>query len=467
MFAPKAEPELAELPLWIRPPSSKWIRNKDRERPIKFATKISELSFLSGLKLFDPDDEDEEMLEEAIGFRRAGRQGLYVVYLLYLGLKRNPLACFLLAGIITQIVKEDLPDTTRRRRQLHRRAVGWLAAIRPKDFNEDFGFDPAKLLKLQKALHDEVSERDRTSNRRLALNEGKIAVIKDPVRKFRSDTTNSDRYKNLHEPLPLAGNLDAQSAVDLLRALREEYPWADGLLSDIETAVTLSVSSGRRWLSIPPLLIVGPSGIGKSRLARRLSALSGVPYEIVNCAGASDNRSVAGTARGWGSAHPSRIVEVFIDAQVANPIVLVDELEKAGGSEGNGRITQSLLTMLEPETRGRFYDEALSTSVDLSFVNWICTANSLKDLGRPLLSRLRIFHMPVPPPSFAPKLLKSAIRELGERYGWTEDMLPTLDPAVTSALKASMAKGASPRTLVAMLEQILAIEVKRRRSFLN
>jgi ATP-dependent Lon protease len=98
-----------------------------------------------------------------------------------------------------------------------------------------------------------------------------------------------------------------------------------------------------------------------------------VPYEIVNCAGASDNRSVAGTARGWGSAHPSRIVEVFIDTQVANPIVLVDELEKAGGSEGNGRITQSLLTMLEPETRGRFYDEALSTSVDLSFVNWVCT----------------------------------------------------------------------------------------------
>jgi hypothetical protein len=467
MFTPKAEPELAELPLWIRPPSAKWIRNNDRKRPMEFAMKIAELSFLSGLKLFDPDDEDEELLEEAIGFRRAGRQGLYVAYLLYLGLKRNAFACFLLAGIIAQIVKEEHPDTVRRRRQLHRRAVGWLAAIRPKDFNEDFGFDPAKLTRFRTALQDEVSDRDRSSTRRLALNEGKIAVIKDPIRKFRSDTTNSDRYKDLHEPLPLAGNLDAQRAADLLRALREEYPWANDLLTDIDTAVTLSVSSGRRWLSFPPILIVGPPGIGKTRLVRRLSALSGVPYEVVNGAGASDNRSFAGTARGWGSAHPSRIVEVFIDTQVANPIVLVDELEKAGGSEKNGQITQSLLTMLEPETNRQFYDEALATSVDLSFVNWVFTANSLKDLGRPLLSRLRIVHMPVPPPSFAPKFLKSALRELCERYGWTEDMLPTFDPVVTSALKASMAKGASPRTLVAMLEQILAIEVKRRRSLLN
>jgi hypothetical protein len=467
MFAPKAEPELAKLPLWIRPPSSKWIRNNDRKRPIEFAMKIAALSFLSGLKLFDPDDEDEELLEEAIGFRRAGRQGLYVAYLLYLGLKRNALACFLLAGIIAQIVKEDHPDTLRRRRQLHRRAVGWLAAIRPKDFNEDFGFDPTKLMRFRTAVQDEISDRDRSSARQLALNEGKIAIIKDPVRKFRSDTTNSDRYKDLHEPLPLAGNLDAQRAADLLRALHEDYPWADDLLNDIETAVTLSVSSGRRWLSIPPILIIGPPGIGKTRLVRRLSALSGVPYEVVNGAGLSDNRSFAGTARGWGSAHPSRIVEVFVDTQVANPIVLVDELEKAGGSEKNGQITQSLLTMLEPETNGRFYDEALSTSVDLSFVNWVFTANSLKDLGRPLLSRLRIVHMPVPPPSFAPKFLKSALRELGERYGWTEDMLPTLDPVVTSALKMSMAKGASPRTLVAMLEQILAIEAKRRRGSLN
>lgn len=467
MFVPQGEPELVELPMWVRPPTANPHRSENPKRARQFAEMISRLPFLDGVNLFDSEDDDKEMLDQAIGFRRAGRQGLYVAYLVYLGLKRDPLACLLLAGMVAQTTKQDYAEPVRSRRRLYWRAVGWLAAIPHYDFVEAFGVDSYKLLQFRTTVQDDATDPDSSLLRRLDLNEGKVAVVKSPIRKFRSDATNSERYKDLHEPISLAGNLDANRAAELLRALRDEYPWAGDLLNDIETTITLSVSSGRRWLAIPPILIVGPPGIGKTRLIRRLSALSGVPYVTVGAAGLNDNRSFAGTSRGWGSAHPSRIVEIFVETKVANPIVLVDELEKAGGSDSNGRIAQSLLPMLEPETKGQFYDDALATTVDLSFVNWIFTANSLKELGRPLLSRLRIVHMPAPPASCAPKILKTALRELGERYGWTEEMLPTLDSTITAALQASMAKGASPRALVAMLEQVLAIEAKRRRASLN
>ncbi len=467
MFVPKAEAELVELALWMRPPTANLHRYENPRRALKFALGISKLPFLKGVDIFDAEDDDDEMLEQAMQFRQAGRQGLYVTCLMYLGLKRRPLACLLLAGIVTQMAKQDRAHPVWSRRQLRRRAVGWLSAILLEDFEKGFGFDPAKLPMFRSTSEIKEVDREKLSLQRLELNEGKVSIIQIPIRKFRSDTTDSERYKNLHEPLALAGNLNTQSAAELLKGLRSEYPWAHDLLNEIETAITLSVSGGRHWLSLPPILIVGRPGIGKTRLIRRLSALSGVPYVIVNAGGSIDNRSFAGTARGWGSAHPSRIVEIFVETQTANPIVLVDELDKAGGGARNGRLTQSLLTMLEPETNAKFYDEALATTVDLSFVNWIFTANSLDNLGRPLLSRLRVVHMPPPPPSAAPKILATILKEVGERYGWTNDMLPTLDPAVTAALEASLGKGASPRNLIAMIEQVLAIEAKQRRTSLN
>ena len=70
---------------------------------------------------------------------------------------------------------------------------------------------------------------------------------------------------------------------------------------------------------------------------------------VVNAGGSSDNRDFAVTARGWGSAHPARVVETLRDTETANPIVLVDEIDKSGGGDRNGRIVGTILTMLEPE----------------------------------------------------------------------------------------------------------------------
>jgi ATP-dependent Lon protease len=192
-----------------------------------------------------------------------------------------------------------------------------------------------------------------------------------------------------------------------------------------------------------------------------------VPIRIVNAGGSSDNRDFSGTARGWNTAHPARVIEILRETEVANPIVLLDEIDKAGGGDRNGRITATLLTMLEPETRARFYDEALTTNVDLSHVNWILTANDVQLLGRPLLSRLRVVRMPAPPVTAARKIVETVLKDLAARYGWPKGAMPELEPEVHAALIDAMSKGASPRNISVMIEQVLAIEFKRRRSGLN
>ncbi len=456
MYIPEKQCDLVLLPLWCRPPKANgepFERRGDRL--------LWELHERPDLLNVERPDDNQEIFERALEFQKANRQGLYVAYMLVLALRRDPIACMTIAGMVAQHAK--CPDI-RNPRSLTRRAIGWLNAPHQESFVQVVGLSPEALSRIEPATKPEAQAKVSPLRRQLERNERRVTVVDGPLEKWRSESTNSERYVRLTKPLALAGDLDAAGAAQILAALRNEYPWAADLMADLDTALTLSLGAGNPWLALPPLLLVGPPGIGKTRFARRLSELANVPFRVVNAGGSSDNRDFAGTARGWSSARPARIVDILRDTETANPIVLLDEIEKVGTDDKNGRITETLLTMLEPETRGRFHDEALGTSVDLSHVNWVLTANDLEPLGRPLLSRVRIIHMPHPPVSAATKIIDSVLDDLGRRYEWPAEAVPELEPEVRKALVTAMAKGASPRNISVMLEQVFAIEIRRRRA---
>jgi hypothetical protein len=102
-----------------------------------------------------------------------------------------------------------------------------------------------------------------------------------------------------------------------------------------------------RSFRMSPILLIGPPGVGKTRFCRRLAELIGLPSRIIMAAGLSDSRDLAGTARGWGTAQPSAAVRLLAESGTANPIIVVDEIEKAGGSAHNGRIHHTLLQLFE------------------------------------------------------------------------------------------------------------------------
>ena len=232
-----------------------------------------------------------------------------------------------------------------------------------------------------------------------------------------------EQYRALCEaPTPLAPVPDL---APVKAALDAEFPWFTGVTDWLLRQLAVR-SAGTLGFKIPPLLLLGPPGVGKTSYLQRLAGLSGLPFLSLGLAGKSDNRDLAGTARGWGTGHPSRVVALINQHRTANPIVLLDELDKAGGSDHNGRIADTLLALLEPASSSRFYDDYLWGQADLSRVSWIATANGTASIPQALLGRMEARRVPHPRPEDYPAIVRRAVDAHLLREG--------LDPAWVGAI---------------------------------
>jgi hypothetical protein len=415
---------------------------------------FQELAQKNGVRL---SDEANAAFEESIEYRKMGRLGSEAVALAYAATQGHPAACLLLAG--TSFVRA-MDHSVVNARAEYLRALGWLQSLDLRRFKQDYLRTFTELKKRKKSETDFEDCKISAFRRLVEWNEGKLTVISNLIQKPRFENHDGARYLRLNSPMSFRGMLTEELTQRLLDTVRYEYPWATELSTELENALILTRGTGAKWIKLPPILIVGPPGTGKTRLARRIAEVADLPYQLINFSGSADNRDLAGTSKGWGSASPSRICEVFIDTESPNPIVLLDEIDKATRDTRNGDALATLLTMLAPETQRRFRDEALGTEFDLQYVNWIATANSLTGLGRPLLSRLRVVKLTAPPPSAAERLVEVGVREFALVNRLDSGTLPEIQPTVREALVQAMVRGATPRALSNMIGEILAIEMK-------
>ena len=164
--------------------------------------------------------------------------------------------------------------------------------------------------------------------------------------------------------------------------------------AEIRRTLALAAHAGRPSPRLRPLLLVGPPGIGKTWFARRLAQALNLPFASLNLGGATDNRCLQGTARGWSAATPAWPIAEMSRLAAPNPVLFLDEIEKAGGQrDSNGRVHDTLLAMIEPESAAGWFDECLRTPADLRNVVWIMAANETRGIPAPLLSRLAVHHI--------------------------------------------------------------------------
>jgi ATP-dependent Lon protease len=201
------------------------------------------------------------------------------------------------------------------------------------------------------------------------------------------------------------------------------------------------------------LLLVGDPGGGKSRFARRLGEALGISIWRTD-ASRSDGAVFAGTDRRWYSAEPCHSCLAIAQGRIANPLVMIDEIEKAATRSDYGRLWDSLLGFLEPETNVRYPDPALQTSLDLSHVSYIATANSQDPLPAPIRDRFRIVRFPIPAAGDLDALLPAVLADLARERGLDRRWVPTLDGAEHAAV-ASHWRGGSARRLRRLVEAVL------------
>jgi hypothetical protein len=237
------------------------------------------------------------------------------------------------------------------------------------------------------------------------------------------------------------------------KTLLFEFPYAQNVIDTV-----LADLIGMPTVRLRSTIIWGEPGGGKTLFARRLAECLGV-FCWRTDASRSDS-CFAGTDRRWSSAEPSHPFLAIARAQHANPMVLLDELEKASGVvggnrvDGVGRLWDCLLGLTEVENSIRYPDPFFQGPVDLSQISYLATANSVDRLPRPLLDRFRVLKLALPSRDHLDALLPAVITDLARERGLDARWMAPLDADEHAAI-ASAWNGGSVRNLRRLVEVIL------------
>lgn len=182
-----------------------------------------------------------------------------------------------------------------------------------------------------------------------------------------------------------------------IAALYAETPWMSELLTWIMHHATASLRETPARLHIPPILLVGPPGCGKTHIATRFAEIAGLPARRIDMSSMQSGFALVGSEAAWSNSRPGEPVSILAEQEVANPVILLDELEKCAANRGAADPLQSLLPLLQRETAISFRCPSLQLEIDLSHLNFIMCANAITErISRPFLDRVTVFHVGYP-----------------------------------------------------------------------
>lgn len=203
---------------------------------------------------------------------------------------------------------------------------------------------------------------------------------------------------------------------DCLLPLRHDCPNFSSVIEDLLDHLTLAVSH-KRGIHLMPILLAGDPGVGKTHFAKSLATVLGVPFQFVSMGTMTAGWILSGSAPTWSGARQGKVAEGLIESHFANPLYLLDELDKTGGDARYDPFG-ALLQLLEGDTAAHFKDEFLDLEIDASYVLWVATANDLSRIPGYILSRMVVYEVPPPTPEQSALIAQRIYDNLREQSTW-------------------------------------------------
>jgi len=213
-----------------------------------------------------------------------------------------------------------------------------------------------------------------------------------------------------------------EGAVD---ELYDASPNFGAVLDDLRKHLALAVA-GNEAVQFVPILLVGEPGLGKTYFAKKLAHALGTGFEFVSMNSLTAGWVLTGASAQWHNARPGKVAQTLIEGDFANPVVVLDEVDKAGGDHRYDPMG-ALYTLLERDTALSFKDEFIDVGIDASHILWVATANDETAIPEPILNRMNVYAIERPDADGSRRIALSVYREILDQHRWPFPAEPSSD----------------------------------------
>src|SRR5690348_12838549 len=203
------------------------------------------------------------------------------------------------------------------------------------------------------------------------------------------------------------------AAVDELYGASPNF---SSVVDDLRKFLALAVA-GHEAVQFTPMLLLGEPGLGKTYFAKRLAQALATGFEFVSMSSLTAGWVLTGASSQWHNARPGKVAQTLIEGEYANPVVVLDEVDKAGGDSRYDPMG-ALYALLERDTAAHFKDEFIDVDMDASHILWVATANDESAIPDPILNRMNVYTIERPDADGARKIALAVYREILDGHPW-------------------------------------------------
>jgi len=198
--------------------------------------------------------------------------------------------------------------------------------------------------------------------------------------------------------------------------LYDASPNFTAVIDDLRKFLALAVS-GNEAVQFTPMLLLGEPGLGKTWFAKRLANALGTGFEFVSMSSLTAGWVLTGASAQWQNARPGKVAQTLIEGEYANPVVVLDEVDKSGGDHRYDPMG-ALYALLERDTAATFKDEFIDLDMDASHILWIATANDDAPIPDPILNRMNVYAIERPDADGSRRIALAVYRDILESHHW-------------------------------------------------